>query len=84
MLAYYPEQKVFIDDRYDMYPRKVISAYFVLSEGSPGWERELDRYKVDVVVWNKGLPLAQYLARDDRWHRTYHDGTYAMFVRNGT
>ena len=67
-----------------MYPRRVIEDYFVLSDGEPGWSRVLDRYDVDVVLWNKRLPLAQYLAQDDGWHRTYHDARYVLFVRNGT
>jgi hypothetical protein len=83
ILAYYPQQKVFIDDRYDMYPRSVINAFFALSNGDPGWAKTLDRYKVNVVVWDREKPLAQYLAQDSHWHRTYRDHRYVIYVRNG-
>jgi hypothetical protein len=84
ILAYYPQQKVFIDDRYDMYPRPVINAFFALEHGDPGWSKRLDKYGVDVVVWHREKPLAQYLAQDSHWHRTYRDKDYVVYVRNGT
>jgi hypothetical protein len=85
ILAYYPQQKVFIDDRYDMYPRPVINAFFALEQGAPGWSKRLDHYGVDVIVWNRQKPLAQYLAQDTaHWHRTYRDSDYVVYVRNGT
>ena len=84
ILAYYPEQKVFIDDRYDMYPRPVINAFFDLENGSPGWAKHLDDYKVNVVLWDRNKPLSQYLAQDSHWHRTYRDKNYVIYVRNGT
>ena len=84
ILAYYPEQKVFIDDRYDMYPRPVINAFFDLENGAPGWAKHLDDYKVNVVLWDRDKPLSQYLAQDSHWHRTYRDKNYVIYVRNGT
>jgi hypothetical protein len=84
ILAYYPQQKVFIDDRYDMYPRPVINSFFALEQGDPGWSKQLDHYGVDVVVWRRQKPLAQYLAQDSHWHRTYRDRDYVVYVRNGT
>jgi hypothetical protein len=84
ILAYYPQQKVFIDDRYDMYPIPVINAFFDLENGTSNWAHILDRYKVDVVLWNREKPLAQYLRQDGGWHRTYRDKTDVVYVRNGT
>ena len=84
ILAYWPDQKVFIDDRYDMYPRSVISAFFSLEDGAPGWSHTLDHYGVNVVLWNRSKPLSQYLAQSSAWHRTYRDKTYVIYVRNGT
>ena len=47
ILEHYPEQRVFLDDRYDMYPTKLIYDYFNLADGKPGWSKILDRYHVE-------------------------------------
>ena len=84
ILEDYPEQKVFIDDRYDMYPRSVISDYFTLTSGKPGWNKVLDRYDVDVVVWGKDSNLAALLDQSSEWQRVHRDATDAVWVRAGT
>ena len=84
ILRYYPEQKVFIDDRYDMYPRGVIFDYFALTSGRPGWAKILDHYRVDVIVWPKGASLAALLATSNSWRRVYRDATDAVWVRRGS
>ena len=57
ILEDWPQQKVFIDDRYDMYPTSVIYDYFDLTGAKPGWSRVLDKYDVDVIVWGKDTAL---------------------------
>ncbi len=84
ILAYWPEQKVFIDDRYDMYPKSVISAFFALEDGAANWQHILNRYKIDVILWVRQEPLSQYLAQSKDWHRTYRDKNYVVYVRNAT
>jgi hypothetical protein len=84
ILEHYPEQKVFIDDRYDMYPRSVIFDYFTLTGGRPGWSKVLDRYDVDVVVWGKNSNLAALLDQSPGWRRVHRDATDAVWVRSGT
>ena len=53
ILEDWPQQKVFIDDRYDMYPTSVIYDYFDLTGAKPGLVTVLDKYDVDVIVWGK-------------------------------
>jgi hypothetical protein len=84
ILEHYPEQKVFIDDRYDMYPRSVIFDYFTLTGGRPGWSKVLDRYDVDVIVWGKNSNLAALLDQSPGWRRVHRDATDAVWVRSGT
>jgi hypothetical protein len=75
-------QPVFMDDRYDMYPRAVNDAYDTIAQVAPGWEKALDRYGVDVVVWPRERSLAQVLAASPQWHRVYRDDLAVVFVRN--
>ena len=77
----WPQQKVFIDDRYDMYPTSVIYDYFDLTGAKPGWSKVLDKYDVDVIVWGKDTSLAEMLDHSDQWKRVHRDATDAVWVR---
>jgi hypothetical protein len=81
ILRYAPEQKVFLDDRFDMYPPPLIEDFFTVSEGKPGWSRVLDRRHVDVVVWARSSALAGELDQSPAWHRVHQDRTHAVWVR---
>jgi len=81
ILRDYPQQKVFIDDRYDMYPTAVISDYFTLASGRPGWNRILDRYRVETIVWKRDTPLAALLDESSGWKHVYRDAVNAVWVR---
>ena len=83
ILRYWPQQRVFIDDRYDMYPRPVINAYFTLAEAKPGWETVLDRYHIQVIVWARSEPLVGLAEESGHWHRVYQDQTRVVLVRDG-
>jgi hypothetical protein len=78
----YPGQKVFIDDRYDMFPEKVIYDFFDLSSGARNWAKVLDRYDVEVVVWPRREPLTQLIERSGDWTVIHRDDGWVAFVRN--
>jgi hypothetical protein len=82
ILDHFPEQKVFMDDRYDMYPRSVIFDYFELAEAKPGWDRALDRYDVQTIVWPAKSSLAALLDGSSRWDRVFTGGGDAVWVRS--
>jgi hypothetical protein len=81
ILEHYPAQRVFIDDRYDMYPTKLIDDYFDLAAGKPGWSTILDRYRVETIVWDVHSPLAAELNQSPDWRRVHRDDTRAVWVR---
>lgn len=77
-----PATKVFIDDRYDMYPRSV-----ALDAGTIGAARDdvpaiLDRWKVDTVVWSTAQALPQQLLTLGGWRETWRDSSWALLVRD--
>ena len=74
---------MFIDDRYDMYPTKLIYDYFTLSDAKPGWSKILDRYHVEAVVWKTGSSLASQLDASPAWRRVHRDKIRAVWVRQG-
>lgn len=81
ILEHWPRQHVFIDDRFDMYPVSFAADYFTLSDGGPGWDRILARYRVETVVWAPEDPLAQLLAQSHDWVRIHRDRHAVVFVR---
>jgi hypothetical protein len=82
ILEDWPQQKVFIDDRYDMYPTSVIYDYFTLTAGKPGSLKVLDEYDVDVIVWGQDSSLGALLDGSSEWQRVHRDGGDAVWVRS--
>jgi hypothetical protein len=83
ILRYGSDQRVFMDDRYDMYPLSVIHDFTTMNSGTPGWDRVLRKHDVEVVVWGRDRVLTQLLRRDDGWRVTYEDPDYVVLVRDG-
>ena len=81
ILEYSPEQRVFLDDRYDMYPTALIYDYFTIADGKPGWSKLLDRYKIETIVWTPASSLAAELDASPGWHRVHRDNSRAVWVR---
>jgi hypothetical protein len=77
----WPQQKVFIDDRYDMYPTSVIYDYFDLTGAKPGWSKILDEYDVEVIVWGKDTALASLLDDSDGWRHVHTAAGDGIWVR---
>src|SRR5205085_5968661 len=68
-----PHARTFVDDRFDMLPRQLLLDYIDLLSGKPGWEQQLDRYGIDVVLWERDKPLAELLRLSPAWAVVYHD-----------
>jgi len=83
ILDHYPEQKVFIDDRYDMYPTSVIYDYFKLTSGTQGWDKVLDKYEVETIVWPAKSALGSLLDESSQWERVFTKAGDAVWVRSG-
>jgi len=82
ILRYWPTQRVFLDDRYDMFPRPLIADYFTLLHGRPGWDRVLTRYNIEVIVWQPTDPLVQLVEASGHWRSVYRDHSRVVLVRN--
>ncbi len=73
---------VFIDGRADVYGDRFMHeymwAYWLLGD----WRAPLDRYDVDYVLIESGLPFARLLEEARDWTRVYRDDVAVIFVRN--
>jgi len=72
--------KVFVDDRFDMFPTSVLEDTFALNRGSPTWETSIDAYHPTAVLWPTKEPVGQYLAASDRWRVVYTDEEFLIAV----
>jgi hypothetical protein len=78
---YWPDQTVFLDDRFDMYPPAVVEEYEDVAKVRANWSKVLDKYLVTLVVWERTSALTQLLDESDRWQRIYTDKDYVVFER---
>ena len=83
ILRYWPQQKVFVDDRYDMYPRPVIDDYIKFSDADRRWAEILDRNRIDVVVWRVNQAIVRLMEADPAWTAAYTDKRAVVLVRRG-
>jgi hypothetical protein len=81
ILEYWPRQRVFFDDRYDMYPRPVLRDAFDFFDADPSWPQILDRWAVNVVVWPRQAGIVALMASEPRWERRYQDDVAVVYVR---
>ncbi|MEU5880326.1 hypothetical protein [Spirillospora sp. NPDC047279] len=79
--AYWPRQKVFMDDRFDMYPEQFTVEYMKARDGEGLWRPLLERYQVDVVVWETGTSLTEILSADPDWRQIYRDDDATVLIR---
>lgn len=73
--------RVFFDDRFDMYPARVIEDAVALLDGEEGWQQRLDRHGVGVVLWQRSRPLAGLVALDPGWEVVRRDENWVIAVR---
>jgi hypothetical protein len=73
--------RVFVDDRYDMFPLSVSDDYTSLLKGNQDSLAVLDRRQVDVVLWDKSLPLVTTLNATGKWQEVYKKGDWVVLHR---
>jgi beta-lactamase class A len=81
ILRYWPQQKVFVDDRYDMYPRPVLEDFIHFSDADGRWRDILDRNHIDVVVWPAKAPIVALMEADPGWTAVHRDKKAVVLVR---
>ena len=77
----YPERKVFIDGRADVYGDAFINEYLEVYQAREAWQQPLDRYDVNVAIVDKGSPLSAVLSERSEWIRAFADEQAVIFTR---
>lgn len=81
---YGPTQLVFVDDRIEVLPLRVVEDQTALLEGDADWEQIVARYEPEAIVWEVDRPLADQLEESRRWRVTHRDDRYVVAVPAGS
>ncbi len=81
---WYPERRVFIDGRVDMYGPGVTKEYLQVAAIKPEWRAVLDKYGVQTVLIEKNSALSVLLLADGGWERVFQGEVEDVFVRAQT
>jgi hypothetical protein len=78
----YPETRVFIDGRADVYGDAFIENVFLKAyRGGADWRTPLEQYNVRVVLVEPDAPMAARLAQEGEWRKVYEDKQAVIYAR---
>lgn len=80
--SFYPERRVFVDGRPDMYGDPFMEEYRTVHDARPGWSQVLDRHQVEVALVEKEGRVAAVLAASKEWEEVFTGEIEAVFVRS--
>jgi hypothetical protein len=77
----YPQRRVFIDGRADVYGDALVERYLSAEGGERGWHATLDEYDINAAMLAPDAPLASLLATDAGWRKVYEDKQAVIFFK---
>lgn len=77
----YPDYRVFIDGRADLYGDELIHQFRQVAELHAGWKQVLDQAGVEAILVPTSGALAQGLLLDSQWQASYEDSQATLFRR---
>jgi hypothetical protein len=77
----YPQNKVFVDDRHDLYGEEFLKQYLKAIRLASDWNGFLDAKKVNWALLPAESSLANMLKETSRWNLVYQDGTSVLLER---
>jgi hypothetical protein len=80
-IRYKTGMKVFIDDRADFYGQKFYLDYASPATLQPGWQKVLDNYKIDWILFPNNSTLAFRLKEEPNWKLVAQDQASMLFER---
>lgn len=77
----YPEYRVFVDGRADLYGDELLRQFKTAIQLRTGWREVLDSWQVETVVVPPSCALAQALVLDGNWRAAFRDSRAIILVR---
>ena len=78
----YPERKVLVDDRHDLYGSDRIRQYVILTHAEPGWQSVLEQWRIRTALLPSDSTLANLLRElPQDWRVVYADKVAVVLER---
>jgi hypothetical protein len=77
----YPDYRVYIDGRADVYGDKLVEEFLEVRDGKPNWREPLDNHGIRTVLIKPDVALASLLRQDSGWWKVFEDKQAVIFVR---
>jgi hypothetical protein len=77
----YPNYRVYIDGRADVYGDAFMIEAMRTYDGREGWKEPLDRLSISTVLVSPDAPIASLLRVDGEWKTAYEDEQAVIFTR---
>jgi hypothetical protein len=77
----WPQYRVFMDGRSDMYGRQYGGDYLRVVNLQPGWRQILKKYDISWVFFDTTSALSAALQEDQDWQPIYSDAVSTVFVK---
>ena len=78
----YPQYRVFIDGRNDMYGADHVKDYIRVISLGAGWEDILKKHNINWIFYNAEALLSRYLLERPEWNLIYADQVAHIYVRD--
>lgn len=78
----YPEYRVFVDGRADLYGDDMLRQFTTVVQFQTGWRDILDHWQVEAVLIPPSCALAQALLLDPDWHTEFSDSKAVILFRS--
>jgi hypothetical protein len=75
----YPEQKVAVDDRHDLYGSEFLKRYLKIMHGELDWDKNLAELHAGWVLVPQDSALVSLLSAGGVWRAVYRDNTAVLF-----
>lgn len=86
---WYPQRKVFIDGRNQVYPVAFYQEYLSVNTSSERLEQVMDKYEINfIILLNQAQPpphpkgVYDFLSESDRWRLIYWDDMFLVYLKN--
>jgi hypothetical protein len=77
----YPNYKVYVDGRADVYGDAYLQDFISIYGAQPGWEDKLQRADVNLALVETGSPIANALSQSTNWRIVIKDDLESLYVR---
>ena len=77
----YPDYRVYIDGRADVYGDELMKEFLAVNDGKPAWREPLENHGIRTVLVKPDVALASLLRQDSGWQNVFEDKQAVIFVR---